>query len=437
MSSVSPLSASKIVFLLSIAAAATVAAQQTASKPAATPTHPSKTQAGTAPAAKVSTSQASLVRYLCYTTDAAQPVVYFSEGFNLASPGGDADQFLQYMHVKTDFEKYVLGKYGYKSGGEDFADCVHIAFASAGATAATNTVTAKKQSLTAAAVTAKKRTVDSGWKYSAAAGQGGATSASASQSSKPGSATGSGDAAALIIAMDQKLGQGGDPGLKWKMDSKKDELTGVVTTQPTAIHAYPDEQMFVTATTMCSKSGVAFYFLASPGSDKDPQPAFSFYAPDSDSSDQVADVRMIVDGGAVHVAQGYPNIENHTTYLNWMGLLFYDPQLVGEVARDKEDSANTGIPALDALVAPMVRSAAKSSSQTMADNSAGPLPQLASAKSIRIELPVTGKATKPVVDLNPQDSVLHPFVIECSAKYGGTAAGSSAPATRAGTASRR
>ncbi len=153
------------------------------------------------------------------------------------------------------------------------------------------------------------------------------------------------------------------------MDSKKDELTGAVTTQPTAIHAYPDEQMFVTATAMCSKSGVAFYSCQSRKRQGSTAGVFVLCA-DSDSSDQVVDVRMIGDGGAVHVACGYPEHENHTTYLNWMGLLFYDPQLVGEVARDEEDSANTGIPALDALVAPMVRSAAKSSSQTMADNSA-------------------------------------------------------------------
>jgi hypothetical protein len=437
MSSYSPSSASKIVFLLSIATAATVATPQTASKPAATPTHPSKTQASAAPAAKVSTSQASLVRYLCYTTDQTQPVVYFSDGFNLANPGGDADQFLQYMHVKTDFEKYVLGKYGYKSGGEDFADCVHIAFASTGATAATNTVTAKKQSLTTAAVTAKKRTVDSGWKYSATASQGGATSASASQSSKPGSATGSGDAAAQIIAMDRKISGADDPNLAWKIVSKKDPLTDEVTTQPSAIKLYLDDKMYVTVTATCSSSGVAFYFLASPGSNSDAKPAYSFYAPDSNNSDLVADVRMRADNGNVHVAQGYPNEENHTQYSNWMGLLFYQPRLVAQVTQDKEDSANTGVMALDALMAPMVKTAARSSAQTMADNSAGPLTQLETAHSIRIELPVSGAATEPVLDLNPQDSVLHPFVEQCAAKFGGTAAGSSSPAAKAGTAPRR
>ena len=45
---------------------------------------------------------------------------------------------------------------------------------------------------------------------------------------------------------------------------------------------------------------------------------------------------------------------------------------------------------------------------------------LISARSLRVELQVTTFDPKPVMDLNPQDPVLHKFVSDCNAKFAGT-----------------
>jgi hypothetical protein len=126
-----------------------------------------------------------------------------------------------------------------------------------------------------------------------------------------------------------------------------------------------------------------------------------------------------VDGGAVHVAHAYPEKDGHTLYTNNLGLLFYEPNIVARSAQDKEDSANTGILALDGLIAPMVRRQAQANAQEWADDSAGPMTTLVNAKSLRVELPLVNESIKPIVDLNPQDPVLHQFVSDCYAKFSG------------------
>ena len=40
-------------------------------------------------------------------------------------------------------------------------------------------------------------------------------------------------------------------------------------------------------------------------------------------------------------------------------------------------------------------------------------------RSLRIELPVTTFDPKPILDLNPQDPVLHRFVSDCRGRFGG------------------
>ena len=79
----------------------------------------------------------------------------------------------------------------------------------------------------------------------------------------------------------------------------------------------------------------------------------------------------------------------------------------------------TGIPAFDGLLGGIVRQSAQANAQAWQDSAAGPLSELVSARSIRIELPVTTFDPKPVLDLNPQDPALHKFVSDCNAKFTG------------------
>jgi hypothetical protein len=40
------------------------------------------------------------------------------------------------------------------------------------------------------------------------------------------------------------------------------------------------------------------------------------------------------------------------------------------------------------------------------------------ARSIRVELAITGYDENPVLDLNPQDPSFHKFAAECSSRFG-------------------
>jgi hypothetical protein len=67
----------------------------------------------------------------------------------------------------------------------------------------------------------------------------------------------------------------------------------------------------------------------------------------------------------------------------------------------------------------VVRRQAQNNSQEQADDSAGSLSTLVSSRSIRVELPLAGLSSPPVLDINPQDGVLHKFVADCNAKFTG------------------
>jgi hypothetical protein len=257
---------------------------------------------------------------------------------------------------------------------------------------------------------AKKQVVETRWKYT---GQDESAGVNTAAPTKEGGA-------ASPSATAQLAKEVTGPVLVWHMTSKKDALTGTVTTQPSAIKILPEAGVDVSVTAYCSNNGVGVFFLATADKKSDPAPQFTWYTqPSDDTGDQVADVRMVVDGGGVHVAKGFANVDGHTVYTNWLGLLFYEPNIVANVARNQEHSATTGIPAIDVLIAPMVRQQAQNSSQEQADNSAGSLSTLVTARSIRVELPLAGVPTQPVLDINPQDGVLHKFVADCNAKFTG------------------
>jgi hypothetical protein len=272
-------------------------------------------------------------------------------------------------------------------------------------------MTAQKQSLEAKASAARKQVVETHWKYT--------KETSASPAKAPAASPTASQAASRTATVD-KLPT--DPVLTWGMKSEKDALTDEVTTKPTALRYIPDGngklQGFVTASAYCSTNGVSVFFLAAAG-DKDPTPSFSWYNDASRGDDQVADVRIRVDDRSVHVAQGFPETEGHQLYTNTLGLLFYEPRTFERAVRSQQDSVTTGVAALDGLLGGIVRQSAQANAQAWQDSSPGPLSDLVNARSIRVELPVTTFNPKPVLDLNPQDPVLHKFVSDCSAKFTG------------------
>jgi hypothetical protein len=213
----------------------------------------------------------------------------------------------------------------------------------------------------------------------------------------------------------------GGPLFQWHMEKKTDALSGESSTQPHSMKliagANGKLQGLVSVTAYCSSNGVSVFFLADAG-EGDPKPSFPWYNDDSRGDDeQISDVRLRVDDRSPHVAQGFPNVEGHQLYTNTLGLLFYEPHTAERAERDQENRVTTGLPALDGLVSGIAKQAAQNNVQTWQSSAAGPLSDLVNAHSIRVELPVTTFDPKPVLDLNPQDPVLHKFVTECNAKF--------------------
>jgi hypothetical protein len=209
--------------------------------------------------------------------------------------------------------------------------------------------------------------------------------------------------------------------MHWHMVTKTDALSGESSTDPTALKfvagANGKLQGLVSTKAYCSRNGVSVFFLADV-SDGDSKPSFPWYSdPSRGDDEQITDVRLRVDGRAVHVAQGFPNVEGHQLYTNTLGLLFYEPHTAQRAVDDQTNRVTTGMPALDGLVAGVAKQAAQSTVQTWQSSAAGPLSDLVNARSIRVELPVTTFDPKPLLDLNPQDPVLHKFVTDCSAKF--------------------
>jgi hypothetical protein len=211
------------------------------------------------------------------------------------------------------------------------------------------------------------------------------------------------------------------PLFRWQLEKKTDALTGESSTQPHSLKFIPGAtgklQGLVSVTAYCSRNGVSVFFLADV-SDGDPKPSFPWYSDESRGDDeQITDVRLRVDDRPVHVAQGFPNVEGHQVYTNTLGLLFYEPHTAERAENDQVNRVTTGLPALDGLVSGVAKQAAQSNVQTWQNSAAGPLSDLVNARSIRVELPVTTFNPKPLLDLNPQDPVLHKFVTECNAKF--------------------
>jgi hypothetical protein len=346
--------------------------------------------------------------YFCYSTDPKHTVVYFSDIFGYPAAAGEADNIVQWGQIQLQFQMYLFKKYHYITGSSDDAtECAYAAPGTQPPNFVAKDMAAEKLSDETKTRAQKKQIVETRWKYTGQDEFAGVNSSTPAKS-------GAGSPSAIAQLAKESTG----PVLVWHMTSKKDALTNAVTTEPSAIKIIPEARVDVSATAYCSNNGVGVFFLATADKSSDPAPQFTWYTqPTDDTGDQVADVRMVVDGGGVHVAKGFANVDGHTVYTNWLGLLFYEPNIIANVARNQEHSATTGIPAIDGLIAPMVRQQAQNSSQEQADNSAGSLSTLVTARSIRVELPLAGVPTQPVLDINPQDGVLHKFVVDCNAKF--------------------
>ncbi len=409
-----------------------------AAQPQPVPAVPSRTPSPTpqqaaqqrpsSPAAPARTVN-STIKFLCFSSYPG-PVVYFSDIYDLPDYGTMQDNFLRFEGSKLGFQIYLAKTYKYEPDTDAPVTCMYLnASTTPNVDAAMAT---RKQSLVAQAGAARKQVVETGWKYidtpstsasstAGAAPPGQQTAQQRPQAPTAPKAAAPGPAQSKQDDLDARFAKALSPILGWGMKSEKDALTDEVTTKPTSTKFIPGAdgklQGYVTTSAYCTNNGVSIFFLAGAG-DKDPVPGFPWYTDPSRDDDEVADVRIRVDTRAVHVAQGFPQIENRQRYTNTLGLLFYEPGTFDRAVRDQQNSVTTGIPAFDGLLGGLVRQSAQANAQAWQDSAAGPLSDLISARSIRIELPVTTFDPKPVLDLNPQDPVLHKFVSDCNAKFG-------------------
>jgi len=347
--------------------------------------------------------------YVCYSTDPKQPDIYLSDLFSLPDAGSVSNNFINYERVKIGFQLYLVETYK-DAPDEDMAECSY-AIASPPASAAA-ALGEKKQSVTAAAMAAKKHAVETGWRYTKTSG----TSAAANTQGAA-----SGRHVAQQAAKSRPAQTSGTV-FQWHLDRKTDALTNETSTEPASMKiiagANGTPQGLISVRAYCSRNGVSVFFLADAG-EKDAKPSFPWYDDTSrgDDGSQITDIRLVVDDRPVHVAQGFPQTDGHQEYTNTVGLLFYEPHTSQRAIRDQENRAATGVAALDGLLGGIVKQSAESNAAAWQSSSAGPLSDLVSARSIRIELPVTTFDPKPVLDLNPQDPVLHKFVSDCNAKF--------------------
>jgi hypothetical protein len=360
------------------------------------------------PPAAAPASGTATIKYICFSTDPKQSNVYLSGIFDLPDAGSQAENFIAYELARTEFQIYLVDTYKY-SDTQDLADCTYMNGATANTAAA---MVARKQAVAAQAIAAKKRVVETGWKYTKKP----STPAAASTSGQQG-----GRQVAQQGASSRPASETGGPLFQWHMEKKTDALTDEVSIQPASMKiiagANGKPQGLVSVRAYCSSNGVSVFFQADVN-DGDPKPSFPWYDDTSRGDDgQITDVRLRVDDRPVHVAQGFPEVDGHQEYVNTLGLLFYEPHTAERAVRDQENRVTTGVPALDGLMGGIVKQAAQSNAETWQSNSAGPLSDLVNARSIRVELPVTTFDPKPLLDLNPQDLVLHKFVKDCSAKF--------------------
>ena len=144
--------------MLAVLCVSPVTGAQTA-KPRPAKSHPVAASAP-APAAAAPVAGGS-IKYFCYSTDPKQHVVYFTDLFDVPDTGTDVENFMTYTIAKEDFQIYLVDTYKYPEV-ENLVDCSYLN--TAGTANAAATIAAKKKSLVARTIAAKKQVVETGWK---------------------------------------------------------------------------------------------------------------------------------------------------------------------------------------------------------------------------------------------------------------------------------
>jgi hypothetical protein len=351
-----------------------------------------------APAAQPQPSQAAAKAprkdlYFCYTTKPEAPVVYFSDIFDLPYSDSDAENMINVALVEDDFGLYLLEKVGYdpvRSKADMGVYCRFLAVAT-GKPEAMSAAAAEKKKMESATATAKKKVVETGWKYVEEADTSAGLSAPP-PAQPPATQT---RAARPSTSPSQ--------GLKWEM---------VASGRDTPKHPWAAGDIFdydlIFASVTCNQSGMSVIFeTSSPVSDH----ALPFVWSHDEDGKAFSDVVVTVDGRR-HVAKGFPNVkQDNTFYNNELGIFFYEPNAAQEAVRQLEFQTRTGT-GLDKLIRPM----AEAEVNAAAASSAGPVTNLFSAKSIQVQFSVEGDY--PYLELNPQDPVLHKYVADCVKKFG-------------------
>jgi hypothetical protein len=185
----------------------------------------------------------------------------------------------------------------------------------------------------------------------------------------------------------------GPGALTWQLRDVTDKMTDATTHEAFSSGVF-DDGVSLEAHASCAKFGVQFAL-----------DTFRNGTPASYTRQQdEIDIRVRINGGDVRT------VPAKATYTNEAQTFFYDPAAVEGAIRANSPDSERNDPILGS-VNNMMGGIAMNAVQTAA---AGTLDQLASARSVRVELPLAnGNAY--VVDLSPKDEALASIVQKCAA----------------------
>jgi hypothetical protein len=208
--------------------------------------------------------------------------------------------------------------------------------------------------------------------------------------------------------------------LSWQQVVQKDQLTDQSWTETVAgaVIGKASAPTKLKVATKCNATGFRFILSVSDNVHSTANPPFS-WAKD-DSGNNYIPMRIRIDTGGAKQVIAYADSDGegatYTQYVNSPVLFFYDARGIENEADDAVP--RTGIPLFDNTFGALTRDASKAAAQQRKDDAAGPLSQLLSANSIRVELPLID-GELPIIDLNPRDRVLQDIVQKCYTKLGG------------------
>ena len=200
------------------------------------------------------------------------------------------------------------------------------------------------------------------------------------------------------------------PTLAWHPDAKNPKT--VIKSDEVMVKWNPAH--FVKAEAVCAQNGASVNFELH-GDDGKIGPMFESHTdPTSNGDDLVADVNVRIDGQA-HVAKAWLTQYQGNNVVNEMGLLFYEPGIAARVRGEQR----LLVRGLGDLAGALVGAAADADAEEGIRTSAGPLSDLVTARSIRVELPVQQGSYAASLEVNPQHPVLHELAVRCYERFGG------------------